>query len=89
MTALRKRLIEDIQLRNFSPHTVEAYVRAVSQFSRHYGRSPDQLSGEQVRQYLLYLGEMKVTQTLTLRFASPSVLTVIRPRRTPEKTKRI
>ena len=55
MTALRKRLIEDIQLRNFSPHTVEAYVRAVSQFSRHYGRSPDQLSGEQVRQYLLYL----------------------------------
>jgi len=55
MTALRKRLIEDIQMRNFSPHTVEAYVRAVSQFSRHYGRSPDQLSGEQVRQYLLYL----------------------------------
>jgi site-specific recombinase XerD len=55
MTALRKRLIEDIELRNFSPHTVEAYVRAVSHFSRHYGRSPEQLSGEQVRQYLLYL----------------------------------
>lgn len=65
MTALRQRLIEDIQLRNFSPHTVEAYVRAVAHFAKHYGRSPDQLSGEQVRQYLLYLvQERKVSWSL-------------------------
>jgi len=55
MTALRQRLIEDMTLRNFSPHTVEAYVRAVAQFSKRYGRSPEQLGGEQVRQYLLYM----------------------------------
>lgn len=55
MTALRQRLIEDIRLRNFSSHTVEAYVRAVAHLARHYGRSPEQISGEQVRQYLLYL----------------------------------
>ena len=55
MTALRKRLIEDMQLRNFSPHTVEAYVRAVAQFSKRHGRSPDELTGEQVRQHLLWL----------------------------------
>lgn len=65
MTPLRQRLIEDIRLRNFSPHTVEAYVRAVAHFARHYGRSPDQLSGEQVRKYLLYLvQERKVSWSL-------------------------
>ena len=55
MTALRQRLIEDLQLRNFSSHTIEAYVRAVAHFAKRYGRSPEQLSGEQVRQYLLFL----------------------------------
>jgi integrase/recombinase XerD len=65
MTPLRQRLIEDIQLRNFSPHTVEAYVRAVAHFARHYGHSPDRLTGEQVRQYLLYLvQERKVSWSL-------------------------
>ena len=55
MTALRQRLIEDMQLRNFSPHTIEAYVRAVAHFARRYKRSPDNLSGERVREYLLYM----------------------------------
>jgi len=65
MTALRQRLIEDIQLRNFSPHTVEAYVRAVAHFSKHYGRSPEHLGGERVREYLLYLvKERKVSWSL-------------------------
>jgi site-specific recombinase XerD len=55
MTALRQRMIEDMQLRNLSPHTIEAYVSAVVRFARHFGRSPEQLSGGQVRQYLLHL----------------------------------
>lgn len=55
MTSLRQRLIEDICLRNFSSRTVEAYVPAVAHLARHYGRSPEQISGEQVRQYLLYM----------------------------------
>ena len=59
MTGLRQRMIEDMQLRNLSPHTIEAYVLAVKQFAKHFGQSPEQLSGEQVRQYLLHLVQQK------------------------------
>jgi site-specific recombinase XerD len=48
-------MLEDMQLRNFSPHTREAYLRAVAQFARHYQQPPDQLSLENVRAYLLHL----------------------------------
>jgi integrase len=48
-------MIEDMTLRNLSPHTIDAYVLAVKQFANHFKRSPDQLSGEQARQYLLHL----------------------------------
>ena len=55
MTLLRRRMIDDMTLRNLSPHTVQAYVRAVAQFAKHFGRSPELLSGEDARQYLLHL----------------------------------
>jgi integrase/recombinase XerD len=57
MTPLRQRMIHDLQLRNRAKGTVNAYVRAVAQFAKHYGRSPEHLSGEQVRQYLVHMIE--------------------------------
>jgi integrase/recombinase XerD len=53
MTALRQRMLEDMQLRRFSPHTVQAYLRAVAQLAQFYKRSPDQISQEEVRAFLL------------------------------------
>ncbi|MCA1670656.1 MAG: site-specific integrase [Actinobacteria bacterium] len=55
MTPLRQRMIEDMQLRNFSPHTQEAYLRSVERLARHYKRSPDRITPEEARQYLLHL----------------------------------
>jgi len=55
MTPLRQRLIEDLQLRNYAPGTVRAYVDHVSWLARYYRKSPDQLDQEQVRAYLVHL----------------------------------
>jgi integrase/recombinase XerD len=55
MTPLRKRFIEDMQLRNFAPGTQRSYVHYVSEFARYFGRSPEHLDLEAVRQYQLYL----------------------------------
>jgi site-specific recombinase XerD len=55
MTPLRQRLIQDLQLRNYSPRTVEAYVHHAARFARHFGRSPEHLGPEQAREYQLHL----------------------------------
>lgn len=41
MTPLRQRMIEDLKLRNLSPHSQEAYVRAVAKVAQNFRKSPD------------------------------------------------
>jgi site-specific recombinase XerD len=48
-------MLEDMQLRNFSPHTQRSYVQQVSQFARYCQQSPDRLGQEEIRGYQLYL----------------------------------
>ncbi len=57
MGALRTKMIEEMRLRNFSPRTQESYLRGVIGLVKHYHQSPDQLSAEQIRAYLLHLKE--------------------------------
>jgi integrase/recombinase XerD len=59
MTELRKRMIECLQLRGLSERTQEAYVRAVRQLSEHYHKSPDLITEEELRQYFLFLKNVK------------------------------
>lgn len=59
MSPLRRRMLEDMTIRNFSPATQQSYIYAIAKFSRYFGCLPDQLSLEQVRAYQLHLIEQK------------------------------
>ena len=53
MTPMRVRMIEDMRLAGLANRTQETYVQAVAGLAKHYRRSPEQLSEEEVRRYLL------------------------------------
>jgi site-specific recombinase XerD len=50
-------MIDEMRLRNFSPRTEQSYVSAMVGLVKHYRQSPDQLTQEQIRTYLLHLKE--------------------------------
>ncbi len=61
MTALRQKMIEDMQLRGLAKRTQQSYVGAVKGLAQYYGKSPSEVSDGEVREYLLYLkNERKV-----------------------------
>lgn len=55
ISPLRRRMIEDMTVRNLSPATQRSYLHAVSKFSRYFGRSPDRLGLEDVRAFQVHL----------------------------------
>ena len=55
MSPLRRRMTEDMTVRNLSPATQRSYLHAVSKFSRYFGRSPDRLGLEDVRAFQVHL----------------------------------
>ena len=57
MSPLRMRMIEDMKLAGLSPRTQATYIDAVRKLAAYYRRSPDQLSEEEVRAYILNLRE--------------------------------
>ena len=97
MNPLRKRMMEELQLRNLSAITKEKYVSAVERFARYFHQSPERLGPEQVRDYLLHLiNDNKVNASTVLfnraalRFVYVSTLKqkwfddeIARPKRRP------
>ena len=59
ISPLRQRMIDDMTLRNFAPNTMGNYLKQVSYFARHFGRSPERLGPEQIRSYQIYLAKEK------------------------------
>jgi hypothetical protein len=67
---LRGRMIEEMQLRTFSEHTIESDVRAVVQLAGYWWKSPEQIGEEEVSEYFLHLKNRKrlarATSTIAL-----------------------
>jgi len=55
MSPLRRRMVDDMTIRNLSPATQRSYLHAVTKFSRHFGRSPEHLDLEDVRAFQVHL----------------------------------
>jgi site-specific recombinase XerD len=70
MSPLRRRLIEDLQIRNLTPNTQRVYVAQVLHFARHFRKSPDLLGPPEIRTYLLYL-------TRERRLAASSIIVTV------------
>jgi integrase/recombinase XerD len=84
VTRLRQRMLDELQRRNYSPHTVRSYLHAVEAFARYFHRSPDQLGPDHIREYQIHLfRDCKLSpriiegQTAALRFLF--VKTLCRP----------
>src|SRR2546423_12900696 len=67
MSPLRQRLLEDLQIRNYSPHTVDAYLRSVAQFAKHFPTSPDRLDAEHIRTYQLHLLRQQASKSIFIQ----------------------
>jgi site-specific recombinase XerD len=52
-------MVQDLRIRNYSPRTVEIYVRQVARFAKHFDKSPHLLGPEHVREYQVFLVEKK------------------------------
>ena len=59
MTQLRKKMLEELQRRNYSHRTAKTYVRIVRDFAEYFHQPPDKLGPEQIRQYQAHLFQAK------------------------------
>jgi site-specific recombinase XerD len=69
MSALRQKMIEDMQLKGLAVRTQEAYVNAVLQLSRRLKKSPDRIEEDELREYFLYLKNEKQVADSTFSIA--------------------
>ena len=73
MTPLRRRMIEDMRIRNLAPNTQRTYVEQVSRFARHFGRSPELLGPADIRTYQLHLIQERQLSASSLMVAVAAI----------------
>jgi integrase/recombinase XerD len=67
MTQLRKRMLEELQRRNFSETTIKTYLRVVEDFARYFGKRPDRLNEHDIRKYQVHLLQERKLTVKTVR----------------------
>jgi integrase/recombinase XerD len=72
VTHLRKTMLEELQRRNFSGHTIRYYIRTVEDFARHFNRPPDRLGPRHIREYQAELFQKRKLSpgTVAIRLAA-------------------
>jgi integrase/recombinase XerD len=73
ISLLRKRMYQDLQLAGLALGTQKVYVRAVRHLAAHYHRAPDQLTEQEVRDYILYLKNKKRLASSSLQVAASAI----------------
>jgi len=59
MGKLKDKMKIDMELRNLSERTIETYLRCIINFVKHYGKSPEEIGHEAIREFLYYLLKVK------------------------------
>jgi integrase/recombinase XerD len=69
VTRLRKLMLDELQRRNYAQNTVRSYIKAVEDFARYFGKPPERLGPEHIREYLRWSPELRQTvkTVLTVR----------------------
>ena len=70
MTPLRQRMVEDMEIRHFSPQTRYRYILAVEKFAQHFDRPPERLGRERVREFLVYIHETGASYSVLSSYVS-------------------
>jgi integrase/recombinase XerD len=55
VTRLRKLMLDELQRRNYAQNTVKNYIKAVEDFARYFGKPPERLGPEHIREYQVHL----------------------------------
>ncbi len=61
LSPLRRRMIEDMSVRNLAPTTQQSYLHHVAKFSRYFGRSPERLGLADVNEFQVHLVSQQVS----------------------------
>jgi hypothetical protein len=60
-------MLEDMQIRNYSPHTIDGYLRYAGEFAKYFKTSPEHLGAEHIRTYQLHLLQKHVSKSIFIQ----------------------